>query len=211
LHANRALTLTDASGLQAASGAILTYVGDIAGASNTLTINGDSQTGTVVLGGNNTYGNTILSGGAARIAANTALGNAGTISFAGGTLQYSSAYTADHSARFSNAANQAYAIDTNGETVTLATALTSSGGTFVKTGTGLNRRGMKIVVRDLTNVESASVADKNLHVKQLERQLIKEYTDIHNALPIGNVKDESYIDNKTCVTKSTWHRLFEFE
>ena len=82
---------------------------------------------------------------------------------------------------------------------------------FVKTGTGLNRRGMKIVVRDLTNVESASVADKNLHVKQLERQLIKEYTDIHNALPIGNVKDESYIDNKTCVTKSTWHRLFEFE
>ena len=82
---------------------------------------------------------------------------------------------------------------------------------FVKTGTGLNRLGMKIVVRDLTKVDSSSVVDKNLHVKQLERQLIKEYTDIHNVLPIGNVKDESYIDNKTCVTKSTWHRLFEFE
>lgn len=82
---------------------------------------------------------------------------------------------------------------------------------FVKTGTALNRRGMKIVVRDLTDVESSSVADKDLHVKQMERQLIKEYKDIHHELPIGNVKDEAYIDNKTCVTKSTWNRLFEFE
>jgi fibronectin-binding autotransporter adhesin len=136
LHANRALTMTAASGLQAASGSTLTYLGDISGSTYALTINGNSQTGTVVLGGNNTYGNTTLSGGTARIASNTALGSIGTISFAGGTLQYTSAYTADHSARFSNAANQAYAIDTNGETVTLATALTSSGGTFVKTGTG---------------------------------------------------------------------------
>jgi hypothetical protein len=136
LHANRALTMTAASGLQAASGSTLTYLGDISGSTYALTINGNSQTGTVVLGGNNTYGNTTLSGGTARIGSNTALGSIGTISFAGGTLQYTSAYTADHSARFSNAANQAYAIDTNGETVTLATALTSSGGTFVKTGTG---------------------------------------------------------------------------
>jgi hypothetical protein len=82
---------------------------------------------------------------------------------------------------------------------------------FINNGKSLNRQGMKIVVRDLTNVESASVTDKNLHVKQLERQLIKEYKDMHNTLPIGNVKDEAYIDNKTCVTKSTWDRLFEFE
>lgn len=82
---------------------------------------------------------------------------------------------------------------------------------FVDTGTALNRRGMKIIVRDLTSVDSSSSVDKNLHVKKLERQLIKEYTAIHNTLPIGNVKDESYIDNKTCVTKSTWNRLFEFE
>ena len=81
----------------------------------------------------------------------------------------------------------------------------------IKTGTNLNRRGMRITVHDLTNVDSPSVADKNFHVKQLERQFIKEYADKHNSLPIGNIKDESYIDNKTCVTQSTWNRLFEFE
>ena len=80
-----------------------------------------------------------------------------------------------------------------------------------KTGANLNRRGMRIIVYDLTNVDSPSVSDNNFHVKQLERQLIKEYTDKHNALPVGNIKDESYLDNKTCVTQSTWNRLFEFE
>lgn len=82
---------------------------------------------------------------------------------------------------------------------------------YVKTGTNLNRKGMTITVYDLTNLESPSFADKHLHVKQLERQLLKEYEGKHGELPIGNVKDESYIDYKTCVTKSTWERLFEYE
>lgn len=81
----------------------------------------------------------------------------------------------------------------------------------IKTGKNLNRSGMKITVHDLTTVASPSVSDDNLHVKQLERKLIKEYVDQHDVLPIGNIKDESYIDNKTCVTKTTWNRLFEFE
>jgi hypothetical protein len=80
---------------------------------------------------------------------------------------------------------------------------------FAKTGEHLNRRGMKIIVRDLTNVSSPSFTDSNLHVKQLERQLIKEYIDAHNCLPIGNIKDEAYLDNKTYVTKSVWDNLFE--
>lgn len=80
-----------------------------------------------------------------------------------------------------------------------------------ETGKSLNRQGMKITVRDLTKVSSPSVTDKHLHVKRLERQLIKDYKETHGKLPIGNVKDEAYIDNKTCVTQSTWNRLFEFE
>lgn len=80
-----------------------------------------------------------------------------------------------------------------------------------KSGKNLNRIGMKITIRDLTNVESPSRADKHLHVKQLERKMIKEYKEKHGELPIGNIKDESYIDNKTCVTKSTWDRLFYFD
>ncbi len=54
----------------------------------------------------------------------------GLISFGGGTLQYSSVNATDYSSKFSTAANQAYSIDTNGRSVTFATALTSSGGTL---------------------------------------------------------------------------------
>jgi hypothetical protein len=82
---------------------------------------------------------------------------------------------------------------------------------FAKTGTNLNRQGMKITVCDLTNINSPSAADENFHVKKLERQLIKEYAEKNNKLPIGNIKDESYIDNKTCVTKNTLDKLFSFE
>lgn len=82
---------------------------------------------------------------------------------------------------------------------------------FNKTKKHLNRVGMKITVRDLTNVLSPSLADPVFHVKQLERQLIKEYQEIHGCLPIGNIKDESYIDNKTYVAKETFEKLFDFE
>lgn len=64
------------------------------------------------------------------------LGTSGTISFLGGTLQFTANNTTDYSPRFSNAANQAYNIDSNGQAVTLASALTSSGGSLAKSGDG---------------------------------------------------------------------------
>ncbi len=64
------------------------------------------------------------------------LGKSGTISFGGGTLQYSAANTFDYSGRFSTASSQAYKADTNSQSVTWATALTSSGGSLSKSGTG---------------------------------------------------------------------------
>jgi hypothetical protein len=82
---------------------------------------------------------------------------------------------------------------------------------YTETGANLNRHGMSITVHDLTNVESPSIADENFHVKQLERKLLKEYTDQRDTLPIGNIKDESYIDNKTCVERTVWNKLFAFE
>jgi autotransporter-associated beta strand protein len=54
--------------------------------------------------------------------------NPGSIVFNGGTLQYSVNNQNDYSGRFSTAANQNIVIDTNGQTVTFATALTSSNG-----------------------------------------------------------------------------------
>jgi autotransporter-associated beta strand protein len=65
-----------------------------------------------------------------------AIGTSGTITFGGGTLQFSASNTTDYSARFSNVNSQSYRIDTSGQNVTLASNLTSSGGTFTKLGAG---------------------------------------------------------------------------
>lgn len=99
--------------------------------------------GTMTLSGTNTYtGGTAINAGVLNVNAPEAagssgpLGKSGTITFGGGTLQYSVTNQFDYSARFSVAANQAVSIDTAGQNVTFATALTSGGGTLVKLGYG---------------------------------------------------------------------------
>ena len=93
--------------------------------------------GTLTLTGTNTYtGGTTFGAGVLNVGSTGSLGTSGTLSFTGGTLQYSAANQTDYSARFSAAANQAYSIDTNGQAVTFATALTSTGGALTKLGTG---------------------------------------------------------------------------
>jgi autotransporter-associated beta strand protein len=94
--------------------------------------------GTWVLTGANTFSGAVTnSGGVLQVdAAETPgtsgpLGNGGTLWLAGGTLQYSAANNFDYSSRFSTAANQACKIDCNGQSITFATPLTSSGGSLV--------------------------------------------------------------------------------
>ena len=87
--------------------------------------------------GSNTYtGGTQLNAGTLSLGSANAIGASGTITFGGGTLQYSAINTTDYSARFSNVVGQQYRIDTNSQNVTLATALTSTGGSFTKLGAG---------------------------------------------------------------------------
>src|SRR5437868_6434767 len=107
------------------------------GDNTTVTALTKTTSGTLTLSGTNTYtGGTNINGGTLALGSSAALGTTGTISFAGGTLQYSASNTTDYSNRFSNAAAQTYSIDTNGQNVTFASGLTSSGGTFTKLGTG---------------------------------------------------------------------------
>ena len=96
-----------------------------------------SGAGTLLLtGSNGLSGGVALNAGTLGVGSANALGSSGTISFGGGTLQYSASNTTDYSGRFSNAASQQYSIDTNGQNVTLGSNLTSSGGSFTKTGGG---------------------------------------------------------------------------
>ena len=104
--------------------------------------------GTLVLSGKNTWtGGTFLSEGITRLdSANLIAGatyasgplgtNAGSISFGGGTLQYSAANTFDYSARFNTGQQNPIKIDTNSQNVSFATNLSSPGGSLTKLGAG---------------------------------------------------------------------------
>jgi autotransporter-associated beta strand protein len=124
---------------------VLTVDSLISATTGSLTVDG---TGTTVLNAANAYtGVTSINGGVLSLGSAETAGTsgplgkqaanaAGTIFFSGGTLQYSAANNFDYSGRFSTAANQQISIDTNGQNVTFATALASSGGSLTKMGNG---------------------------------------------------------------------------
>ena len=93
--------------------------------------------GTLTLSANNGYtGRTQVNGGVLAVNNTNALAGTGTISFGGGTLQYSASNTRDYSAKILNSGS-AISIDTNGQSVTFATGLGSSNtGGLTKTGLG---------------------------------------------------------------------------
>ncbi len=117
------------------SNATSTFAGAITGAGNTVTMN--NSLSTLTLSGANTYtGGTILNAGELVLGSSGAIGTAGTITFGGGTLGFTPNNTSDYSSRFSTAANQHYSLDTGLLSVTLASNLTSSGGSLTKLGSG---------------------------------------------------------------------------
>src|SRR5262249_35732256 len=83
-----------------------------------------------------TNNGTLVVGSAENVGVSGPLGVGGTISFDGGTLQWSVANTFDYSARFSMADDQQDKFDSAGQRVTLATELNSIGGTLTKAGPG---------------------------------------------------------------------------
>lgn len=120
--------------------ATMTISSNITGTGGALVYNGfgfNTNNSFLILTGTNTYTNgTYLNSGVLNVGSAGALGTTGTITFSGGTLQFSAANTTDYSSRFSTVAYQAYNIDTNGQSVTLSSNLTSSSGYLTKKGAG---------------------------------------------------------------------------
>jgi fibronectin-binding autotransporter adhesin len=128
----------------AASAAVLLYAGlnNIGTTySGTLVGAGSLQKvgyGKLLLSGSNTYsGSTRISDGVLALANSAALASTGSITFSGGTLQYSSSNNQDYSGKIVGS-SQPISIDTNGVNVIFASSLTSSNsGGLTKGGSGL--------------------------------------------------------------------------
>lgn len=118
--------------------------------------------GTIVLapayGPNSFSGGTSINGGVLEVETN-ALGNSGPITFGGGTLRFSATNTDDYSSRFTGSTGQAFSLDTNGQTVSLGTALAGAGNTLSKLGDGT-----LMLLADNTSTGTTTVSGGNLQI-----------------------------------------------
>ena len=118
---------------------------------------------TLTLSGSNSFtGGVKINAGTLALTNTDALGTAGTISFAGGTLQWSANNTTDYSSRFSTAAGQNFSLDANGQVVTLASNLTGAtstlslgtSGTLILTGSNSGLQGDTYTMGEVLGVGS---------------------------------------------------------
>lgn len=113
-----------------------TYAGRI---TNGLGIVGLTKAGSGVLtltGSNSYTGVTGVNGGVIALENQAAIGASGPVTFGGGSLRYSASNQEDYSSRFANSAG-AISVDTNGQTVTYASAIASTNvGGLTKSGSG---------------------------------------------------------------------------
>ncbi|MFG1393000.1 autotransporter-associated beta strand repeat-containing protein [Xanthobacter agilis] len=138
----RALALEGAAAIATAAGTTLTLNGAIggSGAASTLTASG---TGTLVLGGTNSYtGGTVVSGGTLSVSSDTNLGaTVGGLTLSGGTLAASSSFSSARSVVIGSSGGTLAVA--SGQSLTLAGPISGSGnltttgpGTVILTGTG---------------------------------------------------------------------------
>jgi hypothetical protein len=66
-----------------------------------------------------------------------------------------------------------------------------------------------IYVWDMTNFPRTVSTDPKLDINKLERQFIREHIEIYGSKPVGNIKDESHVDDQSVVSDKVFTSLFE--
>ncbi|MEQ1859283.1 MAG: autotransporter-associated beta strand repeat-containing protein [Chthoniobacteraceae bacterium] len=127
-----------------------------ANTSGGLTKNGG---GTLTLTGANTYtGTTNVNAGTLALGSAGAIGGGGNVTFGGGTLQFSATNTSDLGTRIVNSTG-AISIDTNGQSVTFASALAASNsGGLTKLGAGTLTLSSAAAYTGATNLNAGNLS-----------------------------------------------------
>lgn len=76
-------------------------------------------------------------------------------------------------------------------------------------GTKLNRDGMYLTIRDLSNATNDNSSDRAWPCRKLERELIQSHINQFGKAPIGNKDDERKMDQRTYVSTTTLSSVFE--
>lgn len=129
-------------------------------------------TGKVIISGSNTYnGISFISSGTTQVAAPESAGVSGPFGinttsgaiqmFNTGVLQYSASNNADYSGRFDTTGGEQWRIDTNGQSVTFASALQGAGSLVEKLGTGTLRFTGTNTYTGSTSVSAGTLAAGN--------------------------------------------------
>ncbi len=135
----------------------IVWAGSLAGSGNSLVKQGMGQL-QLLAPYNNFSAGVQLQAGVLALAGDGALGSEGRISLEGGTLQFSAANTRDYSARFVNAGNQQYKLDTNNQVLNWANPLQNASGNLSKLGAG------KLVLTNDVSVASSSIEAGTLQI-----------------------------------------------
>jgi hypothetical protein len=75
---------------------------------------------------------------------------------------------------------------------------------------GIHKDTVCIQVWDMTNYPFAVASDHRHELTILENQLISAHITSHGTMPIGNIKSENHITQKTRVTDEVFNNVFEF-
>jgi autotransporter-associated beta strand protein len=150
---NRAVTLNAGGGIVDTNGNNATLASTVSGAGGLTKIG----TGTLTLGGTNTYGGgTAINGGTLAISADNNLGDAsGNLALDGGMLRFLAGVTTNRAVTLNAGGG---IVDTNGNTVTFASTVSGAGG-LTKTGTGrLSLEGNNTAYTGATTINGGTLA-----------------------------------------------------